>query len=160
MIALAGLDPKAAAARAVDLAKTLPDPSDVFTAFLGRKGGPEALAAALAGKALPPDAAKIGLRVAQGSGKPDVALVDALRKAGGLTGRADLDAKALDDLVAEVRRSGDPARGEAIFRRTDLACLRCNTRSAEPAGRSGPTWKASARRRPGRLPRHLDRPAR
>ena len=46
-------------------------------------------------------------------------------------------------LVAEVNELGDAARGEADLSPKDLAA-RSATPSAERAGRSGPTWSASA----------------
>jgi putative heme-binding domain-containing protein len=138
--ALAGLDLKAAGARIIQVLKSLPpadDPSEMFAAFVGRRGGPAALAGALADQSLPDDMAKIGIRVAQESGQPDTALVEVLRKAGGLTGRAELDSKQIEALADEVQRSGDPARGETIFRRSDLGCLRCHA-IAGAGGQVGP----------------------
>lgn len=39
---------------------------------------------------------------------------------------ADLLAENLDSLSADVDKLGEPARGELIFRRTSLACMRCH----------------------------------
>ena len=138
--ALVALDPKLAAERAVvALAHSKDaDPSNLFNAFVVRKGGPAALASALGGKTLPAEVARVGIRVASLSGRPDAALVEALdRSAGGSTGpRAwtDADRKAL---LSEVARKGDPARGEAVFRRNASQCFKCHA-IAGAGGRVGP----------------------
>jgi putative heme-binding domain-containing protein len=43
--------------------------------------------------------------------------------------------------VAEVRAHGDPARGEAIYRRADLACLKCHA-IAGVGGQVGPSMES------------------
>jgi putative heme-binding domain-containing protein len=130
VVALADLDLAAAAARAVEvLAATTDggDPTDVFTAFVQRKNGTATLAKALAGHRLPADVAKVGLRTVRAPGRESPALVEALMKAGGLTGKAhELTPVEMRQFVADVRDHGDPARGEAIFRRPDLACFKCH----------------------------------
>ncbi len=141
VVALASLDPKAAAKRAVALlSNALPgdDSSDVFAAFVKRKDGPTALASALADRSLPRDVAKIGLRAAKGAGRPDPALIDAITRAGGLDAAPALPTPAeMEQLVADVARLGDPARGEAVFRRSDLQCLNCHA-IAGAGGQVGP----------------------
>ncbi|MGL4554051.1 MAG: DUF7133 domain-containing protein, partial [Gemmataceae bacterium] len=127
--ALAGLDLRAAAGRAPALlADEKPEAAqDVFDAFLTRKGGPAALAKAVAGKKLPADVARVGVRVLRTSGRPDDGLIDALTKAGGLTfGARKLDRAELDALVGEVLSKGDAARGEKVYRRGDMLCLKCH----------------------------------
>lgn len=141
LVSLASLDVKSAASRVVGVLTELKsgeDPDNVFAAFLGRKGGPAALTTALADQSLPSDVAKVGLRLARQSGQVDQALVQALTKAGGLTGGpVELSAEALEKLVAEVRDQGDPARGELVFRRADLNCLKCHA-IAGAGGQIGP----------------------
>jgi putative heme-binding domain-containing protein len=138
--ALAAVDPGAAARRAVDLLamEGAPDPADVFNAFLRQKTGPDALATALQERKLPADVAKIGVRTVRSSGRDAPALVTALTKAGGLTGgpRQLTDAE-MRQMVADVRQLGDPARGEAIFRRKELSCLKCHA-IAGAGGQVGP----------------------
>ncbi len=110
----------------------------VFAAFASRRGGPEALREALSDQSLPRDVAKVGLRVAKGSGRPEQGLIDALTKAGSLDAAPPLpspEEQAL--LVADVSRLGDPARGEAIFRRSELQCLNCHA-IAGAGGQVGP----------------------
>ena len=139
--ALARFDLKRAASRAVAVLKQIPpdvDPTPMFLAFLGRKRGPQILAAALKNQTLPADAAKIGLRVVNASGRKLPKLVAALSAAGGVQrGIRKLSRTELRTLVAEVREKGDPARGEAVFRRRDLNCLKCHS-IAGAGGRVGP----------------------
>ena len=127
---LAGVDPPAAGIKAVELlSEDQPglDPAPVIHAFLKRKTGPAALIAALSARKIPGDVAKLAVRAARDSARSADALTDALRKAGGLTGAAPmLTAEELADFVAEVRASGDAARGEAIFRRQEQGCVKCH----------------------------------
>jgi len=138
VVALAALDPKAAAAKAVAVLAGEGDPSEVYAGFLSRKEGPEALAAALAGVTLPADAAKLGVRAVRTNGREAPALLDALVKAGKLdAGPPALTDARRDQLVADARAQGDPARGETVFRRKDQACLRCHC-IAGAGGQVGP----------------------
>jgi putative heme-binding domain-containing protein len=85
------------------------------------------LAEALKGRALPADVAKIGARALRSSGRESPALLEVLTKAGGLsTPKHTLTAQEMAEMVAEVLKHGDPARGEAVFRRKDQACLKCH----------------------------------
>ncbi len=138
---LAALDTPAAARAAVDLL-TAPqppaDPTDLFAAFTRRKDGPAALARALADATLPADVAKVGVRVARAAGTPDAKLIAALTAAGGLgAAKAALTGPERDRLVADVSKLGDPARGEHLYRRADLACLKCHA-VAGAGGQVGP----------------------
>ncbi len=130
VIALAALDLDTAAARAADVLASAgagSDAAEVFVAFLERKNGPAVLAKALAGKKLPPDVAKVGLRTVRGQGRDDSALVAALTKAGNLgTGLRPLSAAEMKAMVEDVAKHGDPARGEKLFRRADMVCLKCH----------------------------------
>ena len=138
---IAAVEPPAGAKLAVaELSRLSPgdDPSPLFATLLGRKGGPVALATALADAKLPADVAKLGVRLARQSGQVDESLVAALTKAGGMTGAAVvLTPEELDAFVAEVRAKGDPARGELVFRRTDQQCLKCHA-VAGAGGQVGP----------------------
>ncbi len=139
--ALVRLDPKTAAARAVAVLTDTPggeDPSGIFARLVERQGGPAALVEALDGKTLPADVAKLGLRVASASGRPMPELVEALRQAGGLdTTPAPLSDAEKAQLLADVTRLGDPARGEAVFRRASSQCLNCHA-IAGAGGQVGP----------------------
>jgi putative heme-binding domain-containing protein len=144
-VALASLDLKAGAARAAEVLAGLTDgadPSGIVSSFLQRQGGPEALAAALAGRTLPADVAKLGIRAARTSGREETALVAALARSGGLgSGPAALSSEQMEQLVADVSRLGDPRRGEAVFRRPELGCLRCHA-IAGAGGQVGPSLES------------------
>jgi putative heme-binding domain-containing protein len=143
---LAALDLPGAAALAATLLRQPVglgrDPSEVFAGFLRRAGGPAALAAALRKEPPSADAARVGLRLVHGSGVPASALVAALRAANGEVGRArQLDAREERRLLALARSQGDPARGEAVFRRPALGCLHCHA-IAGAGGKVGPDLAA------------------
>lgn len=127
---LAPLDLKAAGARAVDVLSSDTKnavSAELMTAFLTRQGGAQTLTAALAGKTLPRDVAQVALRTARGSGKPEPALIDAISTAGKLAATSGPPTVAeVDTLVAAVRAEGDAARGEALYRRNELQCLKCH----------------------------------
>jgi putative heme-binding domain-containing protein len=144
IVALAGLDPPAAARRAVPALEEVgsEDAAPIFEAFLGRQGGAEALQAALAGGRLPADVAKVGVRLARGSGAERPELVAAIARAGGLSDRPTLPTAAeRQAILAEVAAHGDPARGEAVFRRKDSACLNCHA-VAGAGGQVGPSLES------------------
>jgi putative heme-binding domain-containing protein len=130
LVALAGLDLPGAAKRAVGVlaaAKGGEGAAEVFDAFLQRKNGAAELAKAVAGKKLPADVAKVGVRTVRTSGRETGGLLDALTKAGGLTfGARKLSPAELRAMVADVARLGDAARGERVFRRADQLCLKCH----------------------------------
>jgi putative heme-binding domain-containing protein len=108
VIGLAAIDIAAAAPLAP--AVLTGDCTDVFTAFLLRKGGAEALLAVIDAKKLGSDAARLGLRAMYAAGLQEPALRDLLNSVVGLTARG----------------KGDPVRGEAVFRRKELSCFQCH----------------------------------
>jgi putative heme-binding domain-containing protein len=130
IIALASLDVEGAARRAAEFLASGPtntDPAAFVEAFLGRKNGAKSLTKALTDKKLPPDVAKLGVRAARGAARAEPALVEAFTKAGGLTNPLrTLTPEQMKVMMADVAKQGDPARGEAIFRRKDQACLKCH----------------------------------
>src|SRR5262249_45733299 len=106
------------------------DVSTIVSAFVQRKNGPETLAKALddAKAKLAPDVAKIALRTMRASGRETQALTVALTKAGGLTEtKRALSAEEMKLMVADVAKLGDAARGEAVYRRKDMACQKCHS---------------------------------
>ncbi len=102
---------------------------DVFLdALLDRQGGSEKLAAALADVTVPADNAKLALRHMYLAGRSDAQLADILSKAAGLDAeKPPPTLEELKSMSAEVLAKGDPARGEAVFRRADLGCLKCHS---------------------------------
>jgi putative heme-binding domain-containing protein len=141
VMALTGLDLSAAARLAVDvLAKDSKglESAELFNAFLEQKNGANALATALNDAKLPTDVAKVGVRSVRATGRDAPTLVEALTKAGALTkGPRQLSDKEMKELITLITKSGDPARGEAVFRRTDMLCLRCHA-IAGAGGQVGP----------------------
>jgi putative heme-binding domain-containing protein len=142
VIALAAVDSKLAAARTVDLLEASSvEPSDlegVVAALLNRRDGPGALTTALSSRRLLADRAKVAARTVAASGRPEPALVEALAKAGGLANKQAPPSGALREaILSDLLRQGDPARGEAIFRRKELTCLNCHA-IAGAGGQVGP----------------------
>jgi putative heme-binding domain-containing protein len=138
VIGLVALDQQAAAQRAVDVLTTTEGTEEVFAAFVQRKGGGAVLAKALADKKLPADVAKVGLRTVRLAGLAAPELEVALVRAGGLTDvKRELSAKEMEQLVADVQKLGDAARGELIYRRKDMVCLKCHA-IAGAGGQVGP----------------------
>jgi putative heme-binding domain-containing protein len=141
LIVLVGVNLDAAASRAADVLSLAPDgagAAEVFDAFLHLKNGPVALANGLSGRKLSSDVAKIGVRAVRASVRDAPELIDALTKAGNLTaGVRKLTPDEMKQMIADVAKLGDPARGEAVFRRKDQLCLKCHA-IAGAGGQVGP----------------------
>ncbi|MBN9522154.1 c-type cytochrome [bacterium] len=141
VVALAGLDLASAAGKAaafLPTAEAKDELLEVYSAFLGRKGGAPALTKGLAGAKLPPDVAKLGLRAVRAAvGTDPGGLPDALTKAGGLGTRTEPTPEEIRARVADLVATGDAARGEAIFRRREMQCLACHAVGGA-GGRVGP----------------------
>jgi putative heme-binding domain-containing protein len=72
------------------------------------------------------------------SGREAPELLEALKKAGDLKfGVRTVSEAEMKQMVADVQKLGDPARGEAIFRRKDQLCLKCHA-IAGSGGQVGP----------------------
>ena len=99
----------------------------IYECFLTRVGGADILAKAIADKSLDVNVAVAGVKQAESSGGKTAGLIAALSKAGGLEPivRA-LSAGEMKSLVAEVRKSGNAARGEIVYRRSRLLCQNCH----------------------------------
>jgi len=139
--ALARLDVKAAAEPAVLVLNDATKGQDfapMIAPFLDRKEGTEALAASIARANLSPDSARLALRAVYGMGRSDAPLVDVLTKAGQINVEVKPPDKAeIDALIADVSTQGDATRGEQIFRRAELNCMKCHA-VAGAAGGIGP----------------------
>lgn len=135
-------DAAAAAARVLADAGGQDDPAVLLAAFFDRRGGADQLAAALAKQSIPADIAKLALRYMYSVGRSDQALSDALSAAAGVeTEAVQLSDAELHKLIGEVLQTGDPHRGEEIFRRSDLSCLKCHAVS-KAGGNVGPELSA------------------
>lgn len=143
--ALANVDPKSAAARAADWLVAADDPAaaeELVGRFVRLKNGPEALAAALAGKTLHADVAKLALRAARATGRDDADLLRALRRAAGLgDAPAPLSEAEKQRVLAAVVSRGDATRGEVVFRRKESQCLKCHA-IAGAGGQVGPSLES------------------
>ena len=118
------------------------DPGPLLDAFLARKEGAEKLAAALSKAKLSEEAAKINLRYMYSVGRSDAALSEVLSKAANIA----LDAPPPTQeeslkIAAEVLAKGNIERGEKIFRRKDLSCIKCHS-IAQAGGQVGPELTA------------------
>jgi putative heme-binding domain-containing protein len=103
-----------------------------------RRGAPEALAKALAATTVDADVARSGIRAVRASGRASGALVDAFAKAGNLASATRTFSKdEMSRFLAEVAQAGNADRGEALFRRKDLTCLKCHAISGA-GGQVGP----------------------
>ena len=143
--ALEDIDPNAAAPRiAAWLGKLPVDRADeargVLAAVLGRRGGPAILARAMdkgrgrcrrPGQALHPPGPRLGPRRAR-AGRRAVE-----GRQAGIASPKALSAPEMAQLLADVARQGDPARGEEVFRRKDLTCQKCHA-IAGAGGQVGP----------------------
>ncbi len=99
----------------------------LWRSLLGLKGAAPALARALPKSGIPPPVAKAGLRAAREGGRNEPDLVLALTRGSGLDeGEVSLTEAELKQLAVDVQKQGDPARGELVYRRKDLACVSCH----------------------------------
>lgn len=129
-VALAKLDLRAGAmagAKALADAKQTDDPAYVVEGFLLRKNGASKLGEALAKQEVSEDTAKRILRAMYLAGRNEPGLADVVSK----FAKLDADIKPptpqqVIDFVKAVNTSGDAARGEKVFRRADLGCVKCH----------------------------------
>jgi putative heme-binding domain-containing protein len=156
-LALAGLassDPRAAAPRAARwLGRLRPDQSTwaqaLLAPFFERKEGPAALARSLEGATVAPDLAKLCIRDVRASGRPEPELIAAFSKAGRLTSSSrSLTPGEMGLFLTDVASTGNAARGESIFRRQELNCLKCHA-IAGAGGQVGPGLESIGASAPG-----------
>ena len=128
---LAALDLKAAAPLALAVLPDLPNEDEtlnLWRSLLNNKGAAQILTHSLPASGLSAAVAKPGLRAARESGRSEPELVLALTRAANLDDAEKmLTPEEIKNLVASVAVKGDPARGEKIFRRPDLACVSCHS---------------------------------
>ncbi len=114
----------------------------MFNAFFDRKDGTDALAASLKTAKISQDVAKTALRYMYSVGRSDPALSTVLSEVAGVA--SDPPPPTQEEVAAlaeEVAAKGDAARGEMIFRRNDLSCLRCHAIN-RAGGQIGPDLSA------------------
>ncbi|MEW4490778.1 PVC-type heme-binding CxxCH protein [Thalassoglobus sp. JC818] len=135
LIELLRFRPQQAPALIADFLQTAPPQviEPLFYAIIQRKGAEAAVAAAMKDLSYPKDVAVIGSRVLGSSGQQDSELAKVLRQSGQLADEpVQLSSEEMQHLVAQIQANGNPARGEEIFRRADLNCLKCH--AIGPAG--------------------------
>lgn len=136
---LTSVGPQLAAKRAVEFLTTadVAAAKPVLTVFLKNKQLPGVLAKELTGKTIPDLVAVEGIRMVTSRGIQGP-LVDALKIAGGVKQMdKPLTPEEMTALVAKVKTQGDPARGEAVYRRQQLLCATCHA-IGESGGVLGP----------------------
>ncbi|MEI8180228.1 M12 family metallo-peptidase, partial [Aestuariivirga sp.] len=110
-------------AEKVDAGNYEPQLAGLFNAFLQRKDGAALLVASLKDQTIRTNAAVVGQRAIAASGQPHDELAAALAAAAKITtGPRQLSPEEMLKVVTAVKERGDPARGEAIFRRVELNC--------------------------------------
>lgn len=141
VIGASSLDPIAGSKAAVALlssADHAADPTALVNAFLGVKGGPQALTASLQNAKINGDVAKLAVRAVESSGRKLPELTEALTKAGGVqAGPKTLTPAEMTALLDEVKLKGDAARGEIVFRKASNSCFNCHAIGGA-GGRVGP----------------------
>lgn len=95
--------------------------------MLQTKAGPQALTKILENATLPPDVAKAAIHIARSTGQVHQPLIDALTKAGKLNAtKWEATPVVMKDLLEGVAKEGNAARGELVYRRKELNCLKCH----------------------------------
>ncbi|HYH56499.1 MAG TPA: hypothetical protein VD772_07810, partial [Anseongella sp.] len=137
---LALINAPEAAKISVTLLNELDNPrqaQEVFNAFMADRGRLNALAEELVATRIPEAVAVAARQHVQKTipfnrrEEDEVKLlVKGLEASGGVLAAErmpqDLDADQIKSLASEARKSGDPAKGELIFRKRELACLNCH----------------------------------
>ncbi|MEZ6089090.1 MAG: hypothetical protein R3C05_13895 [Pirellulaceae bacterium] len=140
--ALVGPRPRQAARQAWGLMsqrREAPWGESSIRGLLRRKGGADLLREAIAEVSLPSDAGRAALRESRAAGT-FADLEASIRKAGQLDDAGwKMSEEQTKSLTEQVAQAGDPAKGEAIYRRGSLQCIACH--AIGPAGgRVGPNF--------------------
>ncbi len=138
---LAGIDLVASSQAAAQVLKsTTPedDPGPIIDSMLAREGGAEQLGLALKSTPLPQDVAKLCLRRVYSEGRSDPGLLDVLAPQAGVSAKpVKLTPEQVTALAAAATEKGNSARGEQVFRRSDLSCTKCHAVN-KAGGQIGP----------------------
>ncbi|HTL28401.1 MAG TPA: PVC-type heme-binding CxxCH protein [Tepidisphaeraceae bacterium] len=144
IVALAAIDLKQGASA---LARLLHDPTandiaPLIAAMLRRNGASDAISDAFTENKPTADAAKIALRELTAAGMSSSRLATVLKTSAAVaTAKRQTSKEELKRLVGLVVTSGDPARGERLFRSAALGCMRCHA-IAGAGGNVGPDLAA------------------
>ncbi|MDA0807724.1 MAG: HEAT repeat domain-containing protein [Planctomycetota bacterium] len=129
VLGIAARNPTDGSKLAIDLLSSSrgSNPTRLIQTLVQHKQGPGALQSALKGRTLPDDAAKLAVRAIDSSGRKLDELKAAISAAGSITsGSKKLSPEEMAAFVADVREKGDRVRGEAIYRRASLSCMKCH----------------------------------
>lgn len=130
VVTLAALDVKQAAPLAIETLSATTNEAEalgLWRQLLAVKGAAPVFAQALPKSGLPPVMAKAGLRVAREGGRNEPNLVLALARSLETEAEKDLTPEELKNLLANISKNGDAARGEMIYRRQELGCATCHS---------------------------------
>ena len=133
VITLASLQPGKFADLALDvLAETKADAEalDIWRGVLATKGAAKQFADKVALRnALPAHVVSAGLRAAREGALPEQSLISALTKLSNLAilSPDKLTPVRLKEMADVAQKSGDPARGERVYRRTEMGCVLCHS---------------------------------
>ncbi len=110
-----------------------------LVSLASRKGGPEALLKQLTQElAMAPESARTCIEALQGASIQRTDLIDALKAAGKLNeNKWVLSPEFVAKVTDMARTSGDPKRGEMLYRQASLQCSRCHP-IVQPVGKSVP----------------------
>ena len=129
VVSLAGLELPAALLPLLAVLQATTDEAEaqvLWRSLLGIRGVSTRLARELETTPIPAATARAGLRPAR-EGNQHQALANVLMKHAGLAlSNVQLSAADLQALAQEALAKGDPARGEYIYRRENLACVACH----------------------------------
>ncbi len=141
VLALAGLDINQAVGPAINTLGEIKNEAEalaLWRGLLANKGAAGTFAQALPKNGFAQLAAKTGLRVTREGGRNEPSLILALARNLDAEGEThQLTAEELKTLVNNISKSGDPARGELIYRRPELGCVGCHS-IAGVGGKVGP----------------------
>ena len=132
-ITLASLQPSKFADLALDVmaeTKTDAEALEIWRGTLATKGAAKQFADKVSARnALPAHVVSAGLRAARESAQPEQSLVAALTKLSNLAilSPDKLTPSRLKEMAEVALKSGDPARGERVYRRTELGCVLCHS---------------------------------
>jgi putative heme-binding domain-containing protein len=138
---LAGIDLASSAQAAAQVLQSTTaedDPGPIVDAMLAREGGAEQLGLALKATPLSQDVAKLCLRRVYSEGRSDPGLLDVLAPQAGVSAKpVKLTPEQVTALAIAAAEKGNAARGEQVFRRGDLSCMKCHALN-KAGGQIGP----------------------
>ena len=129
---LLDVDARTAASKASKFLGDLPadeaiEATRLIGAFVSRRKGPSILAEALREVRLNEAVATAGLRRASSAGRNGRILVDVFRAIGSLNPmKTELTSDEMAQLISDVEKEGNAFRGEAVYRRSEIGCIKCH----------------------------------